>query len=140
MIEVSDAFDEYHRLVNEAWLKGGYRNTPFHKSPQYDGLPFFDVDGLLQEIYFYCACAQRLFEQTGVLVRPEIIPAHISVTDPAGALLSGNASRYHSSAFDWGSNSDESVRNGVVCGDLTPRDRAEVRLWVSATASLFAEK
>lgn len=140
MIEVSDLFDEYHRRVNEAWQSGGFRNHSGHQSTEYGGAYFFDVDIMLETIYFFPACALRLFEEAGNLVDPRDVRGRLVIADPAGHPLDGEAARYHSSGFDWGLNSDESVSRSIVCGDLSQRERQSVRIFIRPEGKQKSEK
>jgi hypothetical protein len=83
------------------------------------------VDQLETDLFF-AACARRASRDGAPLRGDEVLPAlSLEVLDGAVPPL---ISPYHSHGFDW---TVPEEANAIVGGDLMPRPRSTVRVWLS---------
>lgn len=131
MLDVTDIFDGFHKVVTVLWREfGGLLNAG---SAEAEGVGFDELVDQLEIDLFLPACARRLLETTGEVVDPDEIAARIRLSAASGELLPGAGGRYHSHAFHPESSRDD-VPNAVLTADLMTVRRAGVRLLVGPAA------
>jgi hypothetical protein len=128
LIDVSDLYDAFHELANLVLRRFELLGA---EAVDIDFEPGFDVlmDQLEIDV-FLPACARRVWRLHGLRVDPDDVPRLIRLHDPDDSPLHGAAGSYHSHAFVLYAPDDDTVPNEVLSGDLLPRSRAEVRIFV----------
>jgi hypothetical protein len=128
LIDVSDLFDAFHDLATHVLLHFELRGSTVDAA---EVEPGFDVliDQLALDV-FLPGCARRLYRLRGLRVDPDDVPRLLRLYDHELEPLHGSAGAYHSHAFVLYSHDDEHVPNEVLSGDLLPRARRDVRLFL----------
>jgi hypothetical protein len=128
LIDVSDLYDAFHALANQV-LTGFELNEEPGDEVEFE--PSFDVliDQLELDI-FLPACARRLYRARGLRVEPDDVTRMLRLYDHGMEPLFGAAGMYHSHAFLRYAPQDRSVPNEVLSGDLMPRSRSDVGVFL----------
>jgi hypothetical protein len=131
LIDVSDLYDAFHDLANLVLRRFELRGAD---DVDIEFEPGFDVlmDQLEIDV-FLPACARRVWRLQGLRVEPDDVARLLRLHDADDASLHGAAGTYHSHAFVLYAPDDDSVPNEVLSGDLLPRSRAEVRIFVDTS-------
>lgn len=128
LIDVSDMYDAFHVLATHV-LTGFELNGEGSDDAGFD--PGFDVliDQLELDV-FLPACSRRLHRLRGLRVEPDEITRMLRLYDRELEPLHGAAGAYHSHAFLLYSPGDSAVPNEVLSGDLLPRSRNDVSIFI----------
>jgi len=127
-IEVSDLYDTFHEIANLVLRRfefGSVEDDETGFEPGFDVL----IDQLELDV-FLPACARRVWRLRGLRIEPDDVPRLIRLYDQDEEPLHGAAGQYHSHAFVQYSFEDEEVPNEVLSGDLLPRSRGDIRLFI----------
>jgi hypothetical protein len=128
LIEVSDLYDAFHELANlvlRCFEFDGMDDEDSGFEPSFDVL----IDQLELDV-FLPGCGRRIWRVRGLRVEPDDVPRLIRLFDEDETPLHGAAGQYHSHAFVQYSAEDDEVPNEVLSGDLLPRSRQNVRLFI----------
>jgi hypothetical protein len=128
LIDVSDLFDALHALANHVLARFELRDAEVEEAgfePSFDVL----IDQLELDA-FLPACARRLYRLRGLRVDPDDVPPLLRLYDHELEPLHGAAGVYHSHAFVQYSPDDDHVPNEVLSGDLLPRSRNDVAIYL----------
>jgi hypothetical protein len=128
LIEVSDLYDTFHEIANLVLRQFEFGSVDEDETgfePGFDVL----IDQLELDV-FLPACARRIWRLRGLRVEADDVPRLIRLYDHEEDPLHGAAGQYHSHAFVQYSTDDYDVPNEVLSGDLLPRSRSDVRLFV----------
>ncbi|HEX9002537.1 MAG TPA: hypothetical protein VGB07_21700 [Blastocatellia bacterium] len=129
MIDVTDIFDSFHAVANLVWCGFEFDkhpgNVPVTLGPRFD-----EVIDDLEDTLFIGACRRRLSRVTGTEFDPQSVREMLRITDLSGAVLPHPACQFHSHGFDWQPANDQGVPNLIVGGNLHPRDRDEIRIFL----------
>ncbi|HXE58995.1 MAG TPA: hypothetical protein VNK43_13425 [Gemmatimonadales bacterium] len=128
LVEVTDLYDAFHELADFLWRRFHFRQLRIDE-PEI-GPPFDELVDQLQVDLFFPACARRVLQTIGVELDPDEMEERLVLADRDGRPLPGAAATFHFHGFDYGEPYDESVENLVVGGDMVPRPRREVRIFV----------
>src|SRR3990172_8992011 len=112
MVDVTDTFDAFHRVVAALWREFGAELVA--AADDDDAIGFDDLVDQLEVDLFLPACARRLREATGENADPDDVARRIRLGTDGGEALPGAAGRYHSHAFP-----PESVTGDVPAAILT---------------------
>jgi hypothetical protein len=128
LIEVSDLYDAFHEMANlvlRNFELDGFDEEDTGFEPGFDVL----IDQIELDL-FLPACARRVWRLRGLRVEPDDVPRMVRLFDTEEEPLHGAAGQYHSHAFVQYSPDDDEVPNEVLSGDLLPRSRGDVRLFI----------
>lgn len=125
MLDVTDAFDAFHRVVAVLWREFGAALAL--AEPDDDLASFDDLVDQLEVDLFLPTCARMMRQATGELVNPDEIAARIQLLSDNGEPLPGAAGRYHSHAFHPDSLQGD-VPNAILTANLMSLPRAGLRL------------
>jgi hypothetical protein len=124
-IEVSDLFDSFHEIAVIVWQRFLFKGGVPQDQPHFDG-----VTRAIEVDVFFAECARRVAETTAATIAYHGLDEFLRLHDSDGKMLDGVASEYHTCGFDWGSPDSDTIVNQVLGGDLIPRTRPDVRLFV----------
>lgn len=127
MVDVTDTFDAFHRLVSVLWREFGPALSG--SDPDEGGIGFDELVDQLELDVFLPACAHRLREATGEVAEPDELAARILLVPEAGEAWPGPTGRYHSHAFHPESLASD-VPNAVLTENLMSLERSGLRLQV----------
>lgn len=124
--DVSDLFDAFHRVASCVWQEFGRAATAAGDDA---AVPFDELVDQLELDMFLPACARRARERLGIDIDPDEVGTHILLVEATGTAADGGAGRYHSHAFHPLDLAGD-VPADVLAGNLLPRPRRDVTLWL----------
>jgi hypothetical protein len=124
MLDVTDTFDAFHRVVAVLWREFG---AALALDEGDDCAGFDELVDQLEIDLFLPVCAHRLRELTGEDLDPDEVPTRIRLVSESGESLPGAAGYYHSHAFHPEALAAD-VPNAVLTVSLMSVPRAGIRL------------
>lgn len=130
VIEVSDLYDAFYKAVQVAWSAGEFAACS-GAPPRSGMLQFHEYCDVLEQSFFYAACARRLGKLTGYLITPMQVRTHLKLHDANGIILDDiYEQQYQYHAFDWGTPDHADIENRIAAGNLTPKSRDNTRVFL----------
>jgi hypothetical protein len=128
MVDVSDVFDGFYRVVATLWREfGDTFAAPDRDEAAEEALSFDELADQLEVDLFFPACARRLHAATGERLDPDDVAPRLRLVAETGEPLPGPAGRYHSHAFHPPGPQND-VPCAVLAGNLMSVPRAGIRI------------